>query len=118
MLDAGAGDSLGPPAPGADRVRLRIAVTGLVQGVGFRPFVYATATELGLTGSVINDSLGVVVDVEGERARTDTFLRRLREHPPPLAIVDRVTVGERPPRGGTGFFIGDSTRSAGGRTLA
>src|SRR6478752_10700056 len=107
MLDAGAGDSLGPPAPGADRVRLRIAVTGLVQGVGCRPFVYATATELHLTGSVINDSLGVVIDVEGEGARTEAFLRRLREHPPPLAIVDHIDVTQQQPRGGTGFFIGD-----------
>ena len=72
-----------PPAPGADRERLRITVTGLVQGVGFRPFVYATATELHLTGSVINDSSGVVIDVEGEQPRTDAFVRQLRERPPP-----------------------------------
>ncbi len=107
-----------PQVSSADRVRLRITVTGLVQGVGFRPFVYATATELHLTGSVINDSSGVVIDVEGEQPRTDAFLRQLREHPPPLAIVERVDVTQLPARGGTGFFIGDSTRSAGGRTLA
>jgi len=107
-----------PPAPGADGVRLRITVTGLVQGVGFRPFVYATATELHLTGSVINDSSGVVIDVEGEQPRTDAFVRQLRERPPPLSIVERVDVTRVPARGVTGFFIGDSTRSAGGRTLA
>ena len=52
-----------PLAPGRQRRRFRVA--GVVQGVGFRPFVYVTATSLGLTGEVSNDSAGVVVEVEG-----------------------------------------------------
>ncbi len=103
---------------GQPRVHLRIAVSGLVQGVGFRPFVYATATELHLTGSVINDSSGVLIDIEGERPRTEAFVRRLTQCPPPLAIVEQVSVIEGPPIGGTGFHIGDSAHAAAGRTLA
>jgi len=100
-----------------ERMRVRIAVAGLVQGVGFRPFVYATATELHLTGSVRNDSTGVLIEVEGDPARINAFVHRLRAQPPPLAIVESVHVTPRPLRGGTGFHIGDSLRSA-GRTLA
>jgi len=48
-------------------VRLEVRVEGIVQGVGFRPFVYALATRLGLAGSVRNDSHGAVVEVEGAR---------------------------------------------------
>ncbi|HEY4991620.1 MAG TPA: carbamoyltransferase HypF, partial [Nakamurella sp.] len=113
-----AAGSAGQPRPDPDRVRVRIAVAGLVQGVGFRPYVYAIATELHLTGSVRNDSFGVLIDVEGERPRTDAFVVRLREHPPPLAIVEHIDVTEQPVRGGTGFNIGDSGSATGGRTLA
>ncbi len=106
------------PDPGQARVRLRIAVSGLVQGVGFRPFVYATATELHLTGSVINDSAGVLIDIEGERTRTEAFVHRLTQRPPPLAIVEQVSVSEEPAIGGTGFHIGQSASAVAGRTLA
>src|ERR1044072_2955023 len=51
----------------AATVRLEVRVEGIVQGVGFRPFVYALATRLGLTGAVVNDGAGGTVDVEGER---------------------------------------------------
>ena len=61
-----------PPASGEGRARRRFLVQGVVQGVGFRPFVYATASELGLTGSVTNSSAGVVVEVEGAAVRTST----------------------------------------------
>ena len=57
--------------------RLRVEVQGVVQGVGFRPFVYRLATELGLTGWVINDSRGVFVEVEGSQPLLDRFLDRL-----------------------------------------
>ncbi len=62
----------------ADRVRRRYDVFGLVQGVGFRPFVYVTASELGLAGSVSNTPSGVVVEVEGAPDDVDAFGRRLR----------------------------------------
>ncbi len=100
------------------RGRCRVLVTGLVQGVGFRPFVYAAATELHLTGSVINDSAGVVIEVEGDLAGVNAFLSRLERDAPPLAIVENLAVVAMPVRGGTGFHIGESTVGATARTLA
>ena len=72
------------------RERRLIRVSGVVQGVGFRPFVYVTATELELTGSVANDADGVVIDVEGDPAALAEFARRLADEPPPLAMVESV----------------------------
>ena len=99
------------------RVRRRFDVTGLVQGVGFRPFVYVTACELGLTGSVSNTSSGVVVEVEGEAAAVAALGRRLADDAPPLAEVASVRSSPLAVRGGTGFVIHPSASGA-GRTLA
>ncbi|MFC9659385.1 carbamoyltransferase HypF [Nocardia sp. NPDC127606] len=101
-----------------DRQRRRLVVRGVVQGVGFRPFVYTTAAELSLSGSVANDSSGVIIEIEGAPADLDEFARRLREHPPPLAVVESVDQNTVALRGGTGFRIADTTRDGGGRTLA
>lgn len=100
------------------RCRRRIRVSGLVQGVGFRPFVYATAMEFHLAGSVINDSAGVLIELEGDPAAVEEFLVRLRRRPPPLAVVDRVETSDIPVRGGTGFHIGATAAGSAGRTLA
>ncbi|MGE2718602.1 carbamoyltransferase HypF [Mycolicibacterium celeriflavum] len=99
------------------RRRLRVRVGGVVQGVGFRPFVYTTAAALGLTGSVRNDSSGALVDVEGDAADVEAFLVRLRDHPPPLAVIESLDTEELPVAGGTGFVIADTSRGDGGRTL-
>ncbi|MFZ0833321.1 MAG: carbamoyltransferase HypF [Mycobacterium sp.] len=101
-----------------DRRRLRVCVRGVVQGVGFRPFVYTTAAALNLSGSVRNDSSGGIIEVEGDAAAVDDFLRRLRDSPPPLAIVETIACEEIPALGGTGFTIADTSRSGDGRTLA
>ncbi|WP_216893238.1 carbamoyltransferase HypF [Nocardia alni] len=101
----------------ADRGRCRLLVRGVVQGVGFRPFVYSTAAELALTGSVANDSAGVIIDIEGAPAAVDEFTARLRHRPPPLAVIESIERTELPVRGGTGFRIAGTTRG-GGRTLA
>ena len=100
------------------RRRIRVGVRGVVQGVGFRPFVYTTATAAGLTGSVRNDSAGAVVELEGDTWAIDGFLDRLRHHPPPLAMVEELSIDDVPLCGGTGFTIEDTSRSDGGRTLA
>jgi hydrogenase maturation protein HypF len=100
------------------RVRRRFAVSGVVQGVGFRPFVYVTATSLGLTGEVSNDSSGVVVDVEGDPRAVEELETALRRDAPPLAQVERVLACDLPVQGGTGFTITDSRHVDGGRTLA
>ena len=99
-------------ATGPDRrtgtVRRRFRVTGVVQGVGFRPFVHRTATGLGLSGWVANDALGVIVDVEGDATAVDELGRRLTLDAPPLSIVDGVTGTDLPPTGRRGFTIAAS----------
>ncbi|MDT5013953.1 MAG: hydrogenase maturation protein HypF [Mycobacterium sp.] len=100
------------------RRRLRVCVRGVVQGVGFRPFVYSTAATLGLSGCVRNDSSGAIVEVEGDSNVIDEFLERLRDDPPPLSVVETIETQDIPAVGGTGFHIADTSRSDGGRTLA
>ena len=88
--------------------RTRLRVEGTVQGVGFRPYVYRLAGELGLAGFVLNDSRGVLIEVEGDDALVDRFVVRLRDEAPPLAVIDRVLGEEREPIGHTGFQIVES----------
>lgn len=99
------------------RVRLRVDVHGVVQGVGFRPFVYSCAAALNLAGCVRNDSSGAVIEVEGDAGDVENFLRRLRDRPPPLAVIESVETKPVALVGGTGFVISDTSRSDGGRTL-
>ena len=88
--------------------RLRIDVQGIVQGVGFRPFVYGLALRLGLRGSVLNNSAGVTIEVEGEPQALEAFRRALVENPPPLARIDTLVCQPIPPRGDTEFVIAHS----------
>jgi hydrogenase maturation protein HypF len=84
-------------------------VTGVVQGVGFRPHVYGLARELGLSGFVLNDAAGVVVEVEGEAV--EVFLSRLRDEAPPLAAIESLSSELVPERGEPGFVIRESPRN-------
>jgi hydrogenase maturation protein HypF len=104
--------------PDADRIRRRYTVSGLVQGVGFRPFAYVTAAELALAGSVGNTVDGVVVEVEGDPDAVAEYGRRLREDAPPLAMVTSVQATDLPVEGGTGFTIAASGGDGPARTLA
>jgi len=92
--------------------RLRITVDGIVQGVGFRPFVYRIATELGLTGWVNNTSDGVVIEVEGGRGELETFLSRLETGVPPLAKIASVQSSNLKPAGYLDFSIRRSLSGA------
>ncbi|MBX9638202.1 MAG: carbamoyltransferase HypF [Mycobacterium pseudokansasii] len=74
-----------------DDVRYRFTVTGVVQGVGFRPFVHRSATDLGLAGFVGNDSSAVFIEVQGPAAKVDAFACRLRAEAPPLATISTVS---------------------------
>jgi hydrogenase maturation protein HypF len=76
------------------RARLRVRVTGTVQGVGFRPYVYRLAGELSLGGFVLNDAHGVLIEVEGSAPVVDRFLERLPSEAPPLAVVESVVVDQ------------------------
>jgi hydrogenase maturation protein HypF len=72
-------------------IHAQIKVSGLVQGVGFRPFVFRLAHELGLAGWVRNDSEGVEIAVEGARQQVLSLIARLQSEPPALARVEKVT---------------------------
>ncbi|MEA2380760.1 MAG: hydrogenase maturation protein HypF [Solirubrobacteraceae bacterium] len=84
--------------------RVRARVDGTVQGVGFRPYVFRLAEELGLGGFVGNDERGVVLEVEGEAAAVERFLERLPREAPPLATIERVGAEPIDPLGGGGEF--------------
>ncbi len=98
------------------RRRTRIRVEGTVQGVGFRPFVYRVATELELAGWVLNDSRGVLAEVEGDAGAVEAFRARLSADAPPLAIVERISEEEAEPLGEESFAIVES--EAGGEPAA
>ena len=78
--------------------RRHLHVTGVVQGVGFRPFVYTLAKRLALTGWVLNNSQGVDIEIEGPSADLDRFLVALRGEAPPLAKIESVAVTPVPRR--------------------
>ena len=90
------------------RARLRVRVTGTVQGVGFRPYVYRLAGEMSLGGFVLNDAHGVLIEVEGDAPVVDRFLERLPSEAPPLAVVERVVVEKLSVRRDAGFAIRES----------
>ncbi|MEA2297178.1 MAG: hydrogenase maturation protein HypF [Solirubrobacteraceae bacterium] len=85
--------------------RMQVRVAGTVQGVGFRPHVYRLAHELELDGFVLNDSQGVLLEVEGPGTAIGEFLARLRSQAPPLARIEQVEAAELPPTGVRGFRI-------------
>ena len=85
---------------------------GAVQGVGFRPFAYGLASKLKLSGFVLNNSEGVLIEIEGSGA--DSFIETLRTEPPPLARIDSIEISDCAPTGESGFAI-DATRT--GRAL-
>jgi hydrogenase maturation protein HypF len=114
MADRGAGERQPDPPP--PRVRHRILVRGLVQGVGFRPCVYALARELGLAGAVANTADGVTIEVEGAPDAVAEFARRLGPGAPTLARIHAIETVQVPCRGGTEFRIEES-HAGSGRTL-
>jgi hydrogenase maturation protein HypF len=95
--------------------RLKIAVRGAVQGVGFRPFVHRLAAELGLAGWVNNSSQGVFIEAEGSRASLGQFLLRLRTEKPPRSFIQSLESWWLDAAGYAGFEIRPS-ESGGGKT--
>src|SRR5512137_2618177 len=82
-----------------------IHITGVVQGVGFRPFVYGLATRYGLCGWVCNTSAGVDIEVDGSDDTLERFVAALTAEAPPLARIDSVEVAEIDSNGFTAFEI-------------
>ncbi len=98
--------------PLPQRQRQRIRVAGVVQGVGFRPFVWRLASELGVSGWVRNDAAGVEIEAEGDPLNLVAFVARVCSDAPPLARVDSVATEDCAARGEHGFNI---LASGGGR---
>src|SRR6266566_1631225 len=101
-----------PPVTGSTIERRRIVIQGIVQGVGFRPFVYGQALEWRLVGFVLNDSGGVTIEVEGTSESLDGFQRVLREKAPPLARIDSLIAEEVSLCYDTAFVIAHSQAGA------
>ncbi len=93
--------------------RKLIRVEGIVQGVGFRPFVYRLATERQLVGLVFNDSHGVQIELEGSTDTLDDFIVAFHDELPPLASVSRLDVSEMPVVGEGDFRIIESQAEQG-----
>ena len=106
-----------PVDPATGHVRVHARVAGVVQGVGFRPFVHALAGRLGLGGFVGNDSHGVVVALEGPPEAVRLALTAIAEEPPALAVVDGLVCAARQPRGTRAFTIRASAAGAAQRAL-
>lgn len=85
--------------------RARIRIAGVVQGVGFRPFLYRLAAVHGITGSVRNDAHGVLVDAQGDNGSLAAFVEQIRQSPPPLARITEMHVDYLPPASFSRFEI-------------
>ena len=105
-----------PGLPDAPQ-RQRLTVCGVVQGVGFRPFVYTTATALGLTGFVGNDSCGVFIELQGSAAALERFQQMLHTAPPPMAHIEAVHTRALPPIAESSFTIVASAARHAAHTL-
>jgi hydrogenase maturation protein HypF len=97
--------------------RWEVSIRGIVQGVGFRPFVYGLARRHGLAGLVRNDAEGVHVEVEGDAERLDLFVRGIEEKAPPLAVVEAVSWRQLVALGERGFRIEESREGVQRRAL-
>ncbi|MDF3052086.1 MAG: hydrogenase maturation protein, partial [Geminicoccaceae bacterium] len=98
-----------------DRVAVRLEITGVVQGVGFRPYVHRLAFRHGLAGWVRNASGEVQCEVEGTRPAIEAFVGKLREEAPPLARIDQVKTRTVVPTGSDRFTIVQSADQVDGR---
>ena len=101
-----------PHAPHSALERRRLIVTGIVQGVGFRPFVHSLAERWGLAGFVLNDSGGVVIEVEGDAETLDAFAAAVTAEAPALARVAHITTAAIAPLGRPEFTIARSKTGA------
>jgi hydrogenase maturation protein HypF len=96
-----------------NRTRLRIRLRGIVQGVGFRPFVHNLAIRHGLAGYVLNSSAGLIAEVEGEAAEVRAFGIAITAEAPPLAWIQDAETCELEPAGYSGFEIRHSVAVTG-----
>ena len=93
--------------------RIQARLRGIVQGVGFRPFVYNLARRFELCGYVRNTSAGLIAEVEGDPAAIDRFLEALTQEAPPLAWIQDLAIAELPAVGSAEFVIEQSVSETG-----
>jgi len=93
--------------------RYSVTIRGIVQGVGFRPFVYRLASEAGLSGWVRNGSDGVTIEIQGVEKKLDKFLFSLQHDAPPLALINSLQSIEITPAADSGFRIIASSNETG-----
>ncbi len=91
-------------------VRYFLRIQGVVQGVGFRPFVYNLARRFNLRGFVLNDSLGVIIEVEGKKHTVELFLKKLKKEAPPSSSIERIEKRRIPLKKDSGFKIEESKK--------
>ncbi|MBE0417025.1 MAG: carbamoyltransferase HypF [Coriobacteriia bacterium] len=96
---------------------LSLHITGIVQGVGFRPFVYNLARSAGLEGWVLNSSEGVFCLVQGDPTVVDAFPEALRSGAPPMSLIESIVAEEVEPEALSGFSIRESAEVDGAMTL-
>src|SRR5450432_506170 len=97
--------------------RRRLLVQGAVQGVGFRPFIYRLATEIGIKGWVTNSAQGVVIEVEAPSAELDHFVSQIEAEKPPHSMIQRIAVETIPALGESNFEIRLSSDSGSRSTI-
>ena len=85
---------------------VKIDIRGIVQGVGFRPFVYNLAGQYHLFGYVRNDASGVSIEVEGEKSRIEKFIAKIKTESPPLADIFEIKSYDIEPGGYDDFIMG------------
>jgi hydrogenase maturation protein HypF len=102
-----------PPRFSNSNIRRHVHIRGIVQGVGFRPFVYKLATSLDLTGFVFNSSSGVTVEIEGSATAVREFINQLKTEPPQLAEIVELTISELAVVRSTSFDILESQEEIG-----
>ena len=99
-----------PPLEKKKVTRYSVAVSGIVQGVGFRPFVYSLAKKNSLQGFVLNNTGGVEIEVEGEAKNIKNFMSQIKISSPPLAIIEKISSRELTPAGYRSFHIKKSKK--------
>ncbi|MBL7995158.1 carbamoyltransferase HypF [bacterium] len=90
------------------KTRIHITIRGAVQGVGFRPFIYKLALEMGLSGFVLNSPTGVLIEAEGEKELLDHFVLQIQSTKPPHAMIYSMEFSFLDPSGYTAFQISES----------
>jgi len=92
------------------QIRQTIRIHGIVQGVGFRPFIYRLATRFGLSGSVSNDSEGVLIEAEGSPDTVEAFVSEIKTSAPPQSLIQSIVIERTRTRGDTAFVIDRSEK--------